>query len=158
MKTFDELKQTLLEYANGPFAIDGGNAVVDGGRTWDISYRPFFEKVNQYLEYFSSLEFFDPVGAVNRLRGEMNLIGLDFPYTSQSHQGIFPLQSNTEMIGSQRPDGTFIEMSDDGITRRLGHPLSLSIQFQPCSNGKYCVQAEMINPNESVDSDLELDD
>ena len=156
-KKFSELKRNMLKSMFESWmhvARDGGPAAVDGGRSWDWTHdKGFLGKLNQYLENFGTKKFFDPVGATVRLRGEMNIIGIDFPYTNESGEGVFPVRKHTEMIGSQNPDGTFVEMSDDGITKVTGHPLSMSIQFESTGDGFYYVHAGLINPNDELEAD-----
>ena len=152
-KKFSELRKRMFE-SWAHVAIDGSPAVVDGGRTWDWTRdEQFLGKLNQYLENFGTKKFFDPVGATVRLRGEMNIIGMDFPFTNESKDGVYPISRHTEMIGSQNPDGTFVEMSDDGVTKVYGTPLSMSIQFEGTGDGYYYVHASVINPNETLDAD-----
>ena len=150
MKSFDDLRTQLNEYSEGPYA-NGTAFAAQGGHSQyrnDIADAGFMEKIQQYLDIVGGKSVFDPTGATIRLRGEMNIVGLDFPYSVSDGEGTFPVRGNAVAVGTQNADGTFIESEDDGIESKLGHPLVMEVRHEPTGDGRFFVRAKLVNPNE----------
>ena len=150
MKSFDDLRSQLNEYSDGPYA-NGTAFSAQGGHgryRQDIADTGFMKKIQQYLDIVGGKPVFDPHGATVRLRAEMNIIGLDFPYANGDGEGTFPVRGNEVAPGTQNPDGTFVESGDDGIESKLGHSLVLDIRHEPTGDGKFFVRSRLVNPDE----------
>ena len=152
MKSFDDLRTQLNEYSDGPYA-NGTSFAAQGGHSQyrnDIADAGFMDKIQQYLDIVGGKPVFDPQGATVRLRAEMNIVGLDFPYQNGDGEGSFPVRGNAVAAGTQNPDGTFIESDDDGLESKLGHPLVVDIRHESNGDGRFFVKARLVNPNEDA--------
>jgi|TARA_R100001015_G_C4597750_1_gene152836 hypothetical protein len=151
MKSFDDLRTQLNEFADGPYA-SGTAFAVQGGHSSrnDIGDAAFMDKIQQYLDIVGGKPVFDPHGATVRLRAEMNIVGLDFPFAAGDGEGSYPVRGNAVAQGTLNPDGTFIESEDDGIESKLGHPLVMDVRHEASGDGRFFVKARLVNPDEDA--------
>mgnify|MGYP003152918804 FL=1 len=155
MKSFDNLRTQLNEYADGPYA-NGTAFSAQGGHSQyrnDISDAGYMDKIQQYLDIVGGKPVFDPVGTTVRLRGEMNIVGLDFPYSVKDGEGTFPVRGNAVAAGTQNADGTFVESEDDGIESKLGHSLVMDVRHEASGDGRFYVKARLINPEDTAEEE-----
>ena len=92
MKNFKELATKIGLYESGEHSIGGGvqfpsatprevSAVSDEG-VYNIQRKSQLNRINAFLDAFSSKEYIEPRAALGMLRAKLNIAGLDFDYNA----------------------------------------------------------------------------
>jgi hypothetical protein len=142
---FKELRKKLREafqtvptvtagYKVGP--MDGDNAVDFNANLGDLSEKNL-DKINAFVGALCAKPYMDPDAALAQLQQKLSTIGLVFNYKmgQGSFQGkmSFPI---SYLGGSYGTDVyTYSPDFDDGISRRYGYGLALSVNSMKLDNG-----------------------
>lgn len=151
MKTYKEFKTTLSE--QGEYTPSGSVANRDArdsvASLHDLGNPEAMNAVNAFIETYTSQEYINPRQAVAQLRARLNTVGLHFDFQSNADvtEGSedYPLTLFGGRYGFVDIDGVVKE--DDGITPKLGHGLSLRVNYSKADSGLYNIEASIITTN-----------
>jgi len=142
-----------LPYNDG--AVDGIDASV-----FDVGKPESIQRLNAFLSTFSGKRYIDPNYALKQVQTKLGIVGLNFtyhptrPYKFDTGSG-----ASTSISAPSGAPSTFLSIdtetfpltymggrygvlddkytvgTDDGISHRLGKPLSLKVQYSVFNNG-----------------------
>jgi hypothetical protein len=155
MKSYKELRKLINEvtvtvgsgYRVSP--LNGDSNAMDNDINLSSLSNVAVSRINAYLGAMAAKPYINPMEALKQAQGRLQMVGLDFQMVKdcemrlKEEEGMsFPL---TRFGGGFGVDGTSYDYkSDDGITPKLGHGLSLHVRTHPLPNGLTQVEAQIV--------------
>ena len=149
----DLIRDNLEEWNSSGMIVPGYNMPGVSDHTmggFNIENPEVLEQLNTFLQTkVNEKQWLHPSRALMMCRAKINLIGLDFPCYPQMMEQItdgttveYPVSQYGGRYGWSMEEGDVT--SDDGITHRLGYPLSFTASYTKTPNGLYEIDVAVV--------------